>query len=94
MKKFKEVFKVANKVGWETEAWFDLKRTATGIDGSDSQLMLLENLGKGLVTGNPADDEDKGFEVCASWNGEVILEASRLSIEDATKLFESYLETK
>ena len=83
MEKFKEVFGKARKVGWEMEACYELERAA---ESSEGQMVLVSNNGV-------FDDDVETFEVGISMNATGDFKNHEgLTKEEATKIFESYLE--
>ncbi len=84
MKKFKEVFGMANKVGWEMEACYKLERAAENEEG---QVVLVFNNGM-------FDNDVETFEVGISMDATGDFKNHEgLTKEEATKIFESYLES-
>jgi hypothetical protein len=83
MEKFIEVFGNARKVGWEMEACYELERAA---ESSEGQMVLVSNNGM-------FDDDVETFEVGISMNATGDFKNHEgLTKEEATKIFESYLE--
>ena len=83
MKKFIEVFGRSRKIGWEMEACYELERAAENAEG---QMVLVLNDG---MFNNNVETYEVGISMYATGD---FKNHPELTKDEATKIFESYLE--